>query len=44
MKQEYLHRRKIIISTQLPPEEATEILQSVGRLNSEKKMGNFDTT
>lgn len=36
-KQDYLHRRKVIISTQLPPEEATEILQSIARLNSEKK-------
>lgn len=36
-KQDYLNRRKVIISTQLPYEEVSEILQSVARLNVEKK-------
>ncbi|XP_055373249.1 DNA-directed RNA polymerase III subunit RPC5 [Condylostylus longicornis] len=36
-KQEYLHRRKVIIATQLPPEETTEILTSIAKLNPEKK-------
>lgn len=35
--QEFLYRRKVIMSTQLPYEEVFEILQSVARLNTEKK-------
>lgn len=33
----YLFRRQVISSTQLPPDEALEVLQSVACLNSEKK-------
>ena len=33
----YLFRRQVISATQLPPDEAFEVLQSVARLNSEKK-------
>uniref|UniRef100_A0A1B0FI91 DNA-directed RNA polymerase III subunit RPC5 n=1 Tax=Glossina morsitans morsitans TaxID=37546 RepID=A0A1B0FI91_GLOMM len=33
----FLDRQKIIFDTQLPPEEATEILKSVAYLNSDKK-------
>ncbi|CAD7004910.1 DNA-directed RNA polymerase III subunit RPC5 [Ceratitis capitata] len=33
----YLYRRQVITATQLPPDEAAEVLHSVARLNSEKK-------
>ncbi|XP_054732152.1 DNA-directed RNA polymerase III subunit RPC5 [Anastrepha obliqua] len=33
----YLYRRQVISATQLPPDEAAEVLHSVARLNSEKK-------
>lgn len=36
-KQEFLDRRQVIQATQLPPEEALEALQSVAKLNTEKK-------
>lgn len=36
-KQEFLDRRLVIQATQLPPEEALEALQSVAKLNTEKK-------
>ncbi|XP_055910883.1 DNA-directed RNA polymerase III subunit RPC5-like [Eupeodes corollae] len=36
-KQEFLDRRQVIQATQLPPEEALETLQSVAKLNTEKK-------
>ncbi|XP_067646956.1 DNA-directed RNA polymerase III subunit RPC5 [Eurosta solidaginis] len=33
----YVYRRQVISATQLPPDEAAEVLHSVARLNSEKK-------
>ncbi|XP_037818813.1 DNA-directed RNA polymerase III subunit RPC5 isoform X2 [Lucilia sericata] len=32
-----LYRRQVIFATQLPPEEASEVLQSVAKLNTDKK-------
>lgn len=32
-----LYRRQVIFATQLPPEEGSEVLQSVAKLNSDKK-------
>lgn len=32
-----MYRPQVIFATQLPPEEATEVLQSVAKLNSDKK-------
>ncbi|XP_023294508.2 DNA-directed RNA polymerase III subunit RPC5 [Lucilia cuprina] len=32
-----LYRRQVIFATQLPPEEASEVLQSVAKLNADKK-------